>query len=533
MSSFYNVPECGMLSTNQSGVMDSDTIALVLENSGLLIGKRAVEDTCVDGMASILLRNHPMLQYPMREGEPVLENMDVTEKFIVTVMAVEELGKGCSVSDLQIVASIRRFSPSASSISVQKSGQKNCARRYKLHAEYRICRSRYTNEAALKANALQLNPSFLAAVNALLEKDSVSVVKIQEFSEMYGDAIVSEAVIGVSATAEQVREFASVEEAQETAAALQAELTRTYGSCGPLDGALQDDFGGNGNETEHSMWLWKVRGSNVDAEDPRALLAPHQNDPTVWRTIECAQFKSVFSLLPADVQERCLAKFGHLVPMHKVHGDLDYVGLHKWDAENHCAVMHGRGTSRCIAEPYVGQIYNGEWLDGKRSGLGVHTLPCGSRYEGSYLNDKKHGNGVYEWFDGDTYNGEWKDGKMHGTGVFRVTTGANYVGEWQHGKKHGQGVHTYANGDSYDGAWQDDKRHGYGVRKYVDGESYRGEWVNGERNGKGVRVWASGSSYDGEWQHGKRHGQGVHRYKSGVVLAGKWVGGKICAKEEA
>ena len=35
-------------------------------------------------------------------------------------------------------------------------------------------------------------------------------------------------------------------------------------------------------------------------------------------------------------------------------------------------------------------------------------------YEGEYLNDNKHGFGIYTWADGKQYIGEWYEGKQHG-----------------------------------------------------------------------------------------------------------------------
>lgn len=470
-----------------------------------------------------------MLQDLLCNSEPVLQKVDVADKITVVATAVDELGSDCDPFQLQ-TAAIRHFSsivtaiPSVSTTDcIQKSGQKNCTHKYKLCAAYQVCRHNYSNNAALNANVLQLNPAFLAAMEVLLGNGSVSAVDIQALSEMYGDAVATEAVIGTTATAQQLREFASLEDAQETAAALQAELISQYDSSDPRKGESLDGSGGDGIEThtDISSWIWKCKGTNFNSGDPRTLLAQHHNDPANWRILECTQFKSIFSLLSADMQVHCVAKFGHLVPMSKIHGNLDYTGLHKWDTESNCVVMHGRGTARWIAGSYVGQVYDGEGQDGKRGGLVVQMLPSGSRYDGAFLDDKRHGYGVFKWFDGDTYEGEWMNDKIHGTGAFRVTTGANYVGEWQQGNKHGQGVHTYAEGGSYDGAWHDDKRHGYGVRKYAGGESYYGDWMNGLRHGQGVNVWASGSHYSGEWQYNKRHGQGVQRYKSGIVREGR------------
>ena len=45
------------------------------------------------------------------------------------------------------------------------------------------------------------------------------------------------------------------------------------------------------------------------------------------------------------------------------------------------------------------------------NGEGTFTWPDGRKYEGEYLNDKKHGLGKFTHADGSKYNGNWKDGK--------------------------------------------------------------------------------------------------------------------------
>ena len=42
-------------------------------------------------------------------------------------------------------------------------------------------------------------------------------------------------------------------------------------------------------------------------------------------------------------------------------------------------------------------------MDGK----GLFTWPDGRKYEGDYLNDKKHGFGIFTFKDGRVYEGEW------------------------------------------------------------------------------------------------------------------------------
>ena len=40
-----------------------------------------------------------------------------------------------------------------------------------------------------------------------------------------------------------------------------------------------------------------------------------------------------------------------------------------------------------------------------------------------YVDDKKEGNGIFEWPNGRKYEGKWLEGKQHGEGIFISETG--------------------------------------------------------------------------------------------------------------
>jgi len=116
-------------------------------------------------------------------------------------------------------------------------------------------------------------------------------------------------------------------------------------------------------------------------------------------------------------------------------------------------------------------------------------------YEGE-LDEHKlpHGNGQWKAPNGDIYKGQWKNGKPHGKGIAKgsiddkksaaykkfihnvysvdseVQKGEyNYDGEWVNGKMSGTGMYTYPNGDFYDGEWQNNLANGTGMYMYVKG----------------------------------------------------------------
>ncbi len=54
-----------------------------------------------------------------------------------------------------------------------------------------------------------------------------------------------------------------------------------------------------------------------------------------------------------------------------------------------------------------GDVYNGFWCDGKRSGKGIYRTNSNYEYKGTFFNNKKHGYGLLTFPDGSFYNGEW------------------------------------------------------------------------------------------------------------------------------
>merc|ERR1712224_1180142 len=104
-------------------------------------------------------------------------------------------------------------------------------------------------------------------------------------------------------------------------------------------------------------------------------------------------------------------------------------------------------------------------------GKGRFAYKNGDLYEGDFSNGKKIGQGTYYQKDGSVYTGGWTDDKMHGQGKFTwasgPTQGDTYEGQWKHGKRHGDGTYTYSNGDYYQGAWRDDIMDGKGKYQRV------------------------------------------------------------------
>ena len=77
-----------------------------------------------------------------------------------------------------------------------------------------------------------------------------------------------------------------------------------------------------------------------------------------------------------------------------------------------------------------GSVYQGDWLDGKRSGYGSWSRADGTRYVGYWEDDKPSGEGIILFADGTTYSGSWKEGKRDGQGTLTYPDGRKLTGLW-------------------------------------------------------------------------------------------------------
>lgn len=93
------------------------------------------------------------------------------------------------------------------------------------------------------------------------------------------------------------------------------------------------------------------------------------------------------------------------------------------------------------------------------TGFGTYCFADGDIYQGSYVNGIKSGSGVYAFADGDAYEGcsfrrdtfilwiidfcigDYENDKQHGTGTYITASGAKYTGSYYFGKMHGKGLY--------------------------------------------------------------------------------------------
>jgi hypothetical protein len=115
--------------------------------------------------------------------------------------------------------------------------------------------------------------------------------------------------------------------------------------------------------------------------------------------------------------------------------DPELQGSYEGDCKN--GLAHGYGVAKGSAE------YQGEFRKGLKDGKGVKTWAWGDRYEGGFLNDRRHGKGMYVW------------------GAASPWAGERYVGDYVADQREGHGTYYWPNGDRFEGVWKDDRRYGY------------------------------------------------------------------------
>lgn len=126
---------------------------------------------------------------------------------------------------------------------------------------------------------------------------------------------------------------------------------------------------------------------------------------------------------------------------------------------------------------------------------------------------KGFGEGVQTYSNGDIYEGEFYQGRCSGSGVYYFYKSGRYEGDWVDGKYDGYGVETWARGSRYRGQYRQGMRDGYGIYRFYTGDVYSGHWSNGQSHGLGMQTCGDGSYYIGEFKWGVKHGFGFYHFR--------------------
>ena len=220
----------------------------------------------------------------------------------------------------------------------------------------------------------------------------------------------------------------------------------------------------------------------------------------------------IYQALSADAIERIqlvIEKFnaysnsGDLKPVVK-RGPVNFpdgVYLGEWNSENQ---RHGAGQFLSN----TGEVYEGQWKQGKIHGYGRKIHPQISSYLGNWSDGKKEGYGKFEDFRaGEVYIGTYAADNRHGLGSLFSTSNQDwmcYMGQYTNGKFEGYGTFIWKDFRMYTGQWRNGGKHGKGLFAWTGEEMYLGDWAENERNGYGRNCWSDGSVYRGQWRGNRR-----------------------------
>mmetsp|Transcript_88402 Transcript_88402/g.138394 ORF Transcript_88402/g.138394 Transcript_88402/m.138394 type:complete len:404 (+) Transcript_88402:32-1243(+) len=177
-----------------------------------------------------------------------------------------------------------------------------------------------------------------------------------------------------------------------------------------------------------------------------------------------------------------------------------------------------------------GTVYVGEWRRGRAGGSGEMRHSDGDVYTGQFVNGRAHGSGVFRHQGSHAiYEGEFQNDMREGLGVELWVDGSWYAGDFRKGAKHGFGEHRWPMppGTYYVGRWGANELSGPGRYFVKDGPSYEGEWTHSVIDGIGLFSWPDGRQYEGGYQMDKKHGFGILVMPDGKSQECFWEKGNV------
>ncbi|CAI9715126.1 Hypothetical predicted protein [Octopus vulgaris] len=203
--------------------------------------------------------------------------------------------------------------------------------------------------------------------------------------------------------------------------------------------------------------------------------------------------------------------------------DVNDIYTEKYEGEQKKALRNGYGVYHYSNTFFK---YEGEWVNSKKHGFGTLTLKDGSYYKGNFYNGEIEGSG-FKYFarTQDKYTGEFKAGELHGQGIMEYKNGFVYDGNWCENKKEGYGELKFPDGSVYKGYFHNHKRHGTGTFEMKNGTTYTGDWICDRRQGQGHTKYLDGTEHEGQWANDVISGYGCIKHISGITYTGLWING--------
>ena len=240
-------------------------------------------------------------------------------------------------------------------------------------------------------------------------------------------------------------------------------------------------------------------------------------------------------------------------------------------------IFEDKGTAKEYDKTSNNLIFEGEYKNKKRNGLGKEYFQGKLLFEGQFKDGLKNGpgkkydeegkllfEGIYlkgdEWdSEGEIierddeifykeikaiYYGKITEGKINGYGrKADFDSNIDFEGNFIKGEKNGHGKELENVKLVYEGEFKDDKRNGYGKEydenniifegQFLDGKRwegigkeienksiiFKGEYKNGKRNGEGKEYYCDSNSikYSGNYLNIKRSGKGIEYFENGKI----------------
>ena len=163
-------------------------------------------------------------------------------------------------------------------------------------------------------------------------------------------------------------------------------------------------------------------------------------------------------------------------------------------------------------------IYKGEFYKNKKHGDGVYYYKNGNYYSGHFGMDTFDGNGdMYFKHDNLVYKGGFKENLKHGMGVI---TRICYKGEEESSKttEAEKEKENFEFVEEYSGSMKKDSIFGFGNLIFANGDTYEGQFVNNRIHGVGViHFIKTGNKFNGNFLEGLKHGRCEFTLKKGRV----------------
>ena len=118
----------------------------------------------------------------------------------------------------------------------------------------------------------------------------------------------------------------------------------------------------------------------------------------------------------------------------------------------------------------------------------------------------REGKGVFKYLSPEnlTYIGYWKNDMKNGKGkLIDNKDKIIFEGNFDNNKKNGNGILIFVNGDKYEGNFKEDIREGKGIYFWKDGSKWEGNFINNQMNGNGFFYGNDGDNYEAIYKEGK------------------------------